>query len=178
MALNFINMAVNFRVRLTEESMQRHLSASPYVVGEELATQISAYSSANKLGYYPAIDYFQQNGGVEQDLLDAIGNISWLITNMVREEVRVRLRQVFSSIKFESLQTQAFTMPSVRPGQNNSYQILKEHFTPDQVKVNLVASLLRKQENLHEIERMARHLICRWLKNRFETLEITNVQVI
>lgn len=158
--------------------MQRHLSASPYVVGEELAAQISAYSVANKLGYYPAIDFFQDNGDIEQDLLDAVGNISWLITNMVREEVRIRLRPAFSSVKFESLQTQAFTMPTVRPGQNNALQILTEHYTPDQVKVNIIASMLRKQENSHAAEQMARHLVCHWLKNRFESLEITNVLVI
>lgn len=178
MALNFISMAVNFSVRLTEESMQRHLSASPYVVGNELANQISHYAQENKLGYYPAIDFFQQNGGVEQDLLDAVDNITWLVSNMVREEVKVRLRPVFSNIKFESLQSKAFTMPTVRPGQNNAMQNLAEHYTPDQIKVNLIATLLRKKENIHELEQLTRHLICRWLKDRFDKLEITNVQVI
>jgi len=178
MALNFIKLAINFKVRLTEESMQRHLSASPYVVGEELAKQINTYTKDKALGYYPAIDYFQQNGGVEQDLLDAVGNISWLITNMVREEVRVRLRSVFSTIKFESLQTQAYTMPTVRPGQNNGYQMLVAHYTPDQVKVNIVASVVRKTENAYDAEQMARHQVCRWLKGRFDALEITNVQAI
>jgi len=178
MALNFINLAINFKVRLGEEAMQRHMSASPYVVGEELASQINAYAKQHQLGYYPAIDFFLQNGGVEQDLLDAAGNISWLITNLVREEVRVRLRPVFSSIKFESLQTQAFTMPTVRPGQNNAHQLLIDHYTPDQVKVNIIASLVRKQESTHEAEQMARHQICRWLKGRFESLEITNIQAI
>lgn len=178
MALNFIKLAINFKVRLTEESMQRHLSASPYVVGEELATQISRYAQDNNLGYYPAIDFFHQNGGIEKDLLDAAGNISWLVTNMVREEVRIRLRSVFSNIKFESLQTQAYTMPGIRPGQNNAYQLLAGHYTPDQVKVNIIASLLRKKESLPEAEQMARHQVCRWLKSRFDSLEITNVQAI
>lgn len=178
MALNFINMAVNFQVQLTEESIQQHLTASPYVVGEELAKQISAYASANNLGYYPAIEFFQENGGIEQDLLDAVGNISWLITNMVREEVRVKLRPAFSTIKFESLQTQAYTMPSVRPGHNNAHQLLVDHYTPDQVKVNLITTMLRKQQSTIEATQMARHQICRWLKTRFENLEITNVKAI
>lgn len=178
MALNFINLAINFKVRLTEASMQQHLSASPYVVGEELARQISHYAHEHHLGYYPAIDFFQQNGGVEKDLLDAAGNISWLITNMVREEVRVRLRPVFSSIKIETLLTQAYTMPAIRPGQNNAYQMLVEHYTPDQVKVNIIASLLRKRASTQEAVQMARQQICRWLKDRFETLDITNVQAI
>ena len=178
MALNFIQLAVNFKVRLGEEAMQRHMSASPYVVGEELASQISQYASENELGYYPAIDFFMQNGGIEQDLLDAAGNISWLITNLVREEVRIRLRSVFSNIKFESLQTQAFTMPGVRPGQNNAHHLLVDHYTPDQVKVNIIATMVRKQQSTIEATQMARHQICRWLKSRFESLEITNVQAI
>jgi len=158
--------------------MRQHLSASPYVVGEQLAEQISQYAQQNNLGYYPAIDFFLHNGGVEKELLDAAGNISWLITNMVREEVRVRLRPVFSSIKFESLMTQAYTMPGVRPGQNNTYQLLSDHYTPDQVKVNIIASLLRKEKSLYDIERLARQQVCRWLKDRFESLEITNIQAI
>lgn len=178
MALNFIKLAIHFTVRLTEDSMQRHMSASPYVVGEELARQISGYARDHELGYYPAIDFFQQNGGIEKDLLDAAGNISWLVTNMVREEVRIRLRSVFSSIKFESLQTRAYTMPGIRPGQNNAYQLLVDHYTPDQVRVNIIASLIRKRESTHEAELLARHQVCRWLKNRFENLEITNVQAI
>ncbi|MDH5180694.1 MAG: hypothetical protein OEZ39_10550 [Gammaproteobacteria bacterium] len=178
MTLKFVNMAIHFRVRLTEASMQQHLSASPFVVGEELARQIGSYARDNKLNYYPAIDFFQQNGGVEQDLLDAVGNISWLVTNMVREEVRVKLRPVFSSIKFESLQTQAYTMPTVRPSQNNALQLLKEHFTPDQVRVNIIVSILRKDHHVHELEQLARQMICRWLKNRFADLEITRVRLI
>ena len=158
--------------------MQGHLAASPYIVGEELAQQISQYVSENRLGYYPAIDFFQENGAIEQDLLDAIGSISWLLTNLVRDEVRVRLRAAFSSIRFESLQTQAFTMPGIRPGQNNGFQLLTEHYTPDQVKVNIVASLVRKKESQYEAEQMAKHLVCRWLKNSFESLEITNVKAI
>ena len=178
MSLNFIKLAINFKVQLSEDSMQRHMSASPYVVGEELANQISDYAKQNELGYYPAIDFFLHNGGIEKDLLDAAGNISWLVTNLVREEVRIRLRPVFSTIKFESLQTQAYTMPGVRPGQNNAYQLLIDHYTPDQVKVNIIASMVQKKQNLHEAEQMARHQICRWLKSRFDALEITNVQVI
>ena len=178
MALNFIQLAITFKVRLSEESMQRHMTASPYVVGEELANQISRYSSEHALGYYPAIDYFVQNGGIEQDLLDAAGNISWLITNLVREEVRVRLRSVFSSVKFESLQTQAYTMPSVRPGQNNAHHLLVEHYTPDLVKVNIIATMVRKKQSTLEATQLARHQICRWLKSRFESLEITNIQAI
>lgn len=178
MALNFIKLAINFKVRLSEDTMQRHMSASPYVVGEELASQISEYARQNDLGYYPAIDFFLHNGGIEKDLLDAAGNISWLITNLVREEVRIRLRPVFSSIRFESLQTHAYTMPGVRPGQNNAYQLLVDHYTPDEVKVNIIATLVRKRESLHEAEQMARHQVCRWLKGRFDALEITNVQAI
>lgn len=178
MALKFIKLAINFKVRVSEESMQRHMSASPYVVGEELANQISDYAKQHELGYFPAIDFFLHNGGIEKDLLDAAGNISWLLTNLVREEVRVRLRPVFSTIKFESLQTQAYTMPGVRPGQNNAHLLLIDHYTPDQVKVNIIASMVQKQENPREAEQIARQQVCRWLKSRFDVLEISNIQAI
>jgi len=178
MSLHIINLAINFKVRLTETSMQGHLAASPYIVGEELARQVSQYIAEHRLGYYPAIDFFQDNGGIEQELLDAVGSISWLVTNLVRDEVRMRLRAAFSSIRFESLQTQAFSMPGIRPGQNNAFQSLAEHYTPDQVKVNMLASLVRKKDNPQEAEQMAKHLVCRWLKNSFESLQITNIKAI
>ncbi|MDH5408986.1 MAG: hypothetical protein OEZ33_10955 [Gammaproteobacteria bacterium] len=178
MSLNFSNQAVSLKVRLSEQVIDRHIPASPYIVGEELARQINDYVREHELGYYPAIDFFIENGGIEKDLLDAASNISWVITSMVREEITTRLRPVFASLKFDSLLTTAFTIPPVRPGQNNAYQRLVEHYTPDQVKINLTATLLQKESNTQDMEQLTRHLVCRWLKNRFEELEITAVQTV
>jgi hypothetical protein len=175
--LNLVRVAVSLQVKLPAEAVEQHSVASPYIIGEELARQVAAYVQRERLGYYPALDYFRTIEAVDADLLEAAESISWLVCGLVREELRSRLRPVFSNLKFESVQAVAYTMPSVRPGNSNALHDLAQHFTPDQVRVNLVASSIRRQDNDPEIAiKLAKHQICRWLKDRFSSLEITNIR--
>ena len=113
----------------------------------------------------------------DADLLEAAESISWLVCGLVRNELRSRLRPVFSNLKFESVQSVAYTMPSVRPGNSNALHDLAQHYTPDQVRINLIASSIRRQDNDEEIAiKLAKHQICRWLKDRFKSLEITSIR--
>lgn len=175
--LNLVRVAVSLQVKLSVETIEQHAVASPYIIGEELARQVAAYVQHERLGYYPALDYFRNIDEVDKDLLQAAESISWLVCGLVRDELRTRLRAVFSNLKFESVQTVAYTMPTVRPGNSNALHDLAQHFTPDQVRVNLVASSIRRQDNNPEIAiKLAKHQICRWLKDQFDTLEITNIR--
>ena len=175
--LNLDRVAVSLQVKLSAETIEQHAAASPYIVGEELARQIAAYVQHERLGYFPALDYFRSIDEVDDDLIQAAENISWLVSGLVREELRTRLRAVFSSLKFESVQTVAYTMPAVRPGNSNALHDLAQHFTPDQVRVNFIASSIRRRANDPKIAiKLAKHQICRWLKDRFENLEITNIR--
>ena len=68
-------------------------------------------------------------------------------------------------------------MPAIRPGSSNALHDLAQHYTPDQVKINLVASSIRRQDNDQETAiKLARHQICRWLKDQFSNLEITSMR--
>jgi hypothetical protein len=175
--LNLVQVAVSLQVKLSAEVIEQHSVASPYIIGEELARQVAAYVQNERLGYYPALEYFRTIKEVDTDLLEAAESISWLVCSLVRDELRNRLRSVFSNLKFESVQTVAYTMPSVRPGNSNALHELAQHFTPDQVRINLVASSIRRQGNNPEIAiKLARHQICRWLKDRFSSLEITSIR--
>lgn len=175
--LNMAKVAVSLQVKLSDEMIEQHAAASPHIIGEELARQVAAYVQRQRLGYYPALDYFRGIEEVDDELLQAAENLSWLVCGLVREELRTRLRAVFSNLKFESVQTMAYTMPTVRPGNSNALHDLAQHFTPDQVRVNLVASSIRRQDNNSQIAiKLAKHQICRWLKDRFDTLEITNIR--
>jgi hypothetical protein len=175
--LKLVRVAVSLQVKLSAEVIEQHAVASPYIVGEELARQVAAYVQHERLGYYPALDYFRTIEEVDTDLLEAAESISWLVCGLVRDELRNRLRSVFSNVKFESVQTVAYTMPTARPGNSNALHDLVLHFTPDQVRVNLVASSIRRQDNNPEIAlKLAKHQICRWLKDRFSSLEITSMR--
>lgn len=175
--LNLTRVAVSLQVKVPADAIEQHSAASPYVVGEELARQVAAYVQHERLGYYPALEYFRTIETIDPELLKAEESISWLVCGLVREELRTRLRAVFSNLKFESVQTVAYTMPGIRPGCSNALHDLAVHFTPDQVRVNLVASSIRRHENNQDVAiKLARHQICRWLKDRFSTLEITSMR--
>ena len=174
--LSLTRVAVSLQVKVPAEAIEQHSAASPYIIGEELARQVAAYAHHERLGYYPALEYFRTVEAIEPDLLEAAESISWLVCGLVQEELKTRLRVVFSSMKIESVQTVAYTMPGIRPGSSNALHDLAQHYTPDQVRVNLVASSIRRQDNDQDVTiKLARHQICRWLKDRFSNLEITSM---
>lgn len=178
MSLNFTRVAVSLQVSVPEAALERHLAASPRIVAENLAEQVMRYEREHQLGYYPAIDFFQQHGGVESELIDALENISWVLTSMVRNEIRLRLRPVFSQLKIESLKTLAFTMPTVRPSQQNDHMRLIEHFSATSVKANLIATLLQKIVDNESAEKMTKSMCYRWLKEHFSHVDVTSVHVL
>ncbi|MBU1190165.1 MAG: hypothetical protein KKA36_02570 [Gammaproteobacteria bacterium] len=177
MSIHLNKAVLTLLVQLPEHVFTRHLSASPVVVGTALAEQIGQYVQAEHLGYYPALDYFKDHtGAVEQDLLEAADHIAWFSCSQVRGEIERKLRPIFASLKFQSIQSQAFTMPTVRPQQPNAQQELIRHYTPDRVKLVLEASSFQKSAQQDSIAKWASHLAYRWLKESFESIEVTSAQ--
>jgi hypothetical protein len=176
--LHLSKIALTLVLQVSEDVLDRYLPASAQVVGEELAREVSEHVRAEKLGYYPALDYFQSQGGVEKSLLEAAEHISWLVATLVRDEIRKRLRPVFSSVSIQAVQPVAFTMPPVRPNQPNAHVALTKHYTPDTVKVNLLVTLFQKVEAEEGLEKLADHMLWRWLKDVFESVEVTSAQLV
>jgi hypothetical protein len=172
-SLTMAKVALSLRIKLPQESLERHVAASPGVIGTELAKQVQAFASKEQLGYYPPVDYLRSQEAVDTALLDALEQIAWVASNMAREEIRVRLRPVFASVRFESIHASAYTMPSVRPGQANAFSRLSEHYTPTAVKVDLLVTLIQKTER-SGLERLAKQLATRWLKGKFAEFEVTS----
>lgn len=167
-------MALRLQVPL--EALQRHMAASPVVIGEEIANYVYGYARDKQLNYYPALDYFSNETSIDPQLVEALGNISWVVTGMVRNEIRIRMRPVFSAIQYESLQTLVFTMPSIRPGQTDALPRLIQHFTADVVKVNLNATLIQHFQDAHFAEKMAESMAIRWLKPHFADVVVSGVK--
>lgn len=172
-------VALTLVVRVGEPVFARHLPSSPRVVGETLAEQVRHYVRQERLGYYPALDYFRALPEVlDPSLLAAADHITWFACNMVRDEVRRKLRPVFSNLTFESIQSLAFTLPPVRPNQPDAAAELARHYTPDTVKMVLVASSFQKTEMPGALSKWASHLAYRWLKESFESIEVTSAQAL
>jgi len=176
MALQISQIAMALKLQIPLEAVERHVAASPVVVGDEIARQMHAYVKQQQLGYYPALDYFQEQPGVDKELIEALENITWVVSGIVRNEILRTLRPVFSKIHFETIQTIAFTMPTVRPTQQDALTLLARHFTADVVKVSLIATLIQHFQDQAFAEKMAEGLAHRWLQGTFTQVDVSGVR--
>ena len=148
-------------------------------MGPSLSGQVNRYARENKLGYYPALDFFKQNQGVDQELLDTAEHISWLVCEWAQRQIRLRLREPFSNVQFDQVQSVAYSMPRVRPSAAGAEELLAEHFTPDSVRLTVITSSIERSNiNLQGYEKLAVHKFRRWLDPVFESIGISDAHVI
>lgn len=178
MGLHFTKVALQLEVKIPKLSLARHAPASPEILAKELAAQIHTYASTHHLGYYPPLAYFKQQGGIDKDLLDATDHIAWLAAEIASNEVRVRLRPIFSQLEFTSVQTAAFGMPKVRFGQPNALHALAEHFSADVIRIGMNATLIQKQQDETSALRFTKGMLNQWLENRFQRMNVQNVRLV
>ena len=139
------SVVLTLNLGVDSEDLERHLAASPRVVGIELAMQADKYVTTNGLGYYPALAYFKNQGGIEAELLQAQDEIAWFVTNWMEGEVKRLLRRQFVQLRFESVQATAFNMPTVRPRHSDAVEQLAKHYTVDRVRMLIEATSAGKQ---------------------------------
>ncbi len=178
MNLHMARVAVGLQVRVAARLVEQHSVASPYVIGQELARQVMTYVQKERLGYFPALDYFRdREDALESDLLEAARSTGWLVSGLVREAITKHLRPVFSSLRYQTVQATAFTMPTVRPGTPNALHELALHYTPDQMRINLIATSVMRQP-LPEAQMIARvdRQLHRWLEPHFASLDVTSIK--
>lgn len=169
------NVAISLIIVVKPEDLDSHSAAATEVVAKELARQIAIYEKDKNLGYYPALEFFQDTATtVDADLLEAVDNLAWLATRLVREEVRKRLRPIFSSLRFDTMQNLVYTMPKARPGKTGSTEKLIQHFTPNKVRLELTAKIVNRDGPGKDLKRYTSHLVFRWLKEHFDSIEVTN----
>ena len=173
--MNFSRVAATLDLKISQQDLEKHLPASPYVVGEEITDKAIEYEEDNNLGYYPAVEFLKQQNAIDEDLANAVENIAWLVSNLIREEITKRLRPAFSNVKFENIQLHALKMPTVRPTKKNSRHDLAAHYTPDHAHVSLIATSIKNYDDPVTAERMTKNLIHRWLNDHVDGLEITSV---
>lgn len=176
MPLHIHRLNLSLRIEIADEVIALHSVASPEIVGGELAAAVSDYVRNKALGYYPALDFFRHltgdESGIDAELLDAVEGLAWLCCNLAREEIQRKLRAVFSTMSVESIQSQAFSMPTVRPGQENALRHLAQHYSPNFVKLDLAVTLIQKLPADERLEGFTRQLIQGRLKGSFKALEV------
>lgn len=162
-------------VQLPEDAFSDSLPP-PGRVGAEIAGKVADYVRENSLGYYPALTFFRDNGSIDPELIHKAEQLAWRASKLSRELIQTRLRPIFSSVRFRSVQPQAFMMPVVRPGQSGAPEKLGQHYSPDTIRLEVLVTLLRKDADRSErsAELYARKMIYRWLRECFEMVEVTS----
>jgi len=177
-SLYITKIHITLQVKVPHELLERHLPSSAEVVGEALTEQVIQSVKKHKLSYFPALDFLEKQGDIEEDLLEATETISWFACKFVREEVNKKLRAFFSDLSFQSVKCTSYAMPSVRAKQINAWNELVEHYTPNTVKLDVVASVLKKEENPKGLENWSKQLFRRNLEDSFDEFEVIQTVVL
>ena len=174
--MRFDKVLVSIEVRLKPDQLRQYMPCSADIIGQTLASIADEYEKKNKTGYYPAIEFFKTVDGVDPDLIASAEQVAWLVSKLARETIQSKLRPIFSSVHFQSIQTTAFSLPKVRPNQADAVDRLAEHYTPDSAKIELVLTMMRRDSEAEDgrAEPYARKMMFRWLESEFESIEVTN----
>jgi hypothetical protein len=178
--MRFDKILVIIDVQLKAEELQKYLPCSANIIGQTLAEIAVEYEKENKAGYYPAIEFFKTLDNVDPDLIASAEQVSWLVSKLARETIQSKLRPIFSSVQFQSIQMLAFSLPKVRPNKPGAVEKLSKHYTPDSVKVELVLTMMRRDSEAEDdrAEPYARKMMFRWLESEFESIVIKNSKAV
>ena len=174
--MRFDKILIILDVQLKAKNLQQYLPCSANIIGQTLAQIASEYEKENKTGYYPAIEFFKTQDNVDPDLITSAEQVAWLVSKLARETIQLKLRPIFSSVHFQSIQTLAFSLPKVRPNNKDALEKLTRHYTPDTVKIELILTMMRRDSEAEDdrAEPYARKMMFRWLEPEFETIEVKN----
>ena len=174
--MRFDRVLLTLKVRLKEAELLRYLPRSANVIGKTLAAIADEYERKNKTAYYPALEFFKTLDGIDPNIVESAEQVAWLVAKLARESIQKKLRPIFSSVHFESVQTLAFSLPRVRPNHPDAIVMLAQHYTPDTVKVELVVTMMRRDSEADDnrAEPYARKMIFRWLSSEFDSVEVTS----
>jgi hypothetical protein len=173
--LHFQKALAELRLTLAAGALRARASADPGTVGRELARQVDQAVRRENLGYYPALGYFEVQGGVERELLDTARDLAGLATELVREDAAQHLRQAFAQVEVERLQALALTLPSARPGQSEALSLLARHYTPDTVRVAMVLTSIQRRPAREGMDLFVRRTLFRWLRDRYAEVRVASV---
>lgn len=178
--MRFDKVLVSVEVQLKPEQLRQYLPCSADIIGQTLAAIADEYEKKNKTAYYPAIEFFKTLDEVDPDLIASAEQVAWLVSKLARETIQSKLRPIFSSVQFQSIQTMAFSLPKVRPNQADASERLARHYTPDTVKIELVLTMMRRDSEAEDgrAEPYARKMMFRWLESEFESIEVVNSKAI
>ena len=71
------------------------------------------------------------------------------------------------------MQCTAYNLPNIRQNEHNALDCLARHYTPNTIKLDLVLNIIQNREPKEGLDRFAKQLVYRWLREDFESIEIS-----
>jgi hypothetical protein len=171
--LGIVPVALTIQVVMAPERLEALLNTAERRLGHTLATRVEAIVRAEKLGYYPALDYFEDHPNMDPDLIGTVKTLAAQIRKRVKREVQTHLWPVFSSVRIERATTLAFTLPRMTLAQPDALTMLAQHYFPNTVRLELLLSTLDKQYRLDEAEKFSSDKVVRNLRDVFESVSVS-----
>lgn len=143
------------------------------VLGPGLAETVTNRERETGLGYYPALDYFDNDPGFDKEILESARHIYYLACDHAECIVRTSLAALTRNLHIESSHAEAETLPHVRPSELHAAHDLGRHYSPNRIRIALTA-MLRDQTGDALIAR-ARQAIADKLAEHVAAVEVVNV---
>jgi len=119
--LGLVPVALTVQVVMAPERLEAQLSAAERNLGRALAERVDAIVRAEKLGYYPALDFFENHPGMDPVLIGMVKSLAAQIRKRVKREVQTQLWPVFTSVQIERATTLAFYLAAHDTGHNRRH---------------------------------------------------------
>ncbi len=171
--LAIVPVALTIQVVLAPERLEAMLSAAERNLGRTLAERVESIVRAQQLGYYPALDFFEDHPDMDPELIGMVKALAAQIRKRVKREVQTHLWPVFSSVRIDRATTLAFTLPRMTPAQPDALDRLAQHYFPNAVRLELVLTTLDKQYRLEEAEAFSAKKVVRNLHDTFDSINVT-----
>lgn len=171
--LGLVPVALTIQVVMAPERLEAQLNTAERSLGRTLAERVDAIVRSEKLGYYPALDFFEDHPDMDPELIGMVKALAAQIRKRVKREVQTHLWPVFSSVQIERATTLAFALPRIKPAQPDALAKLALHYFPNAVRLELVLTTLDKQHRLEEAEKFSTSKVVRNLRDAFESVSVT-----
>lgn len=176
-AITVAKAAVSVRVRVPLDYIERRLGDLAVAAGPSVATQIHAFVQRERLGYYPALEFFHDRPEIDPGAIGAVEEVGRFVCEYAKTEARNRLWPAFSHVRVTHTQLLALTLPTVRPHQADALAAITEHYTPNVVRLDLMLSSLERGER-DGIEKIATQKVLWWLREVFEAVDVTDARAV
>lgn len=173
-----VQVALSAQVVVAPEKLGAILTETDRHLAHHLARQVDAIVRGERLGYYPALDYFEGHADLEPGSIEALKTLAAHIRKRVKRDTQTHLWPVFSSVQIERATSLAFTLLRLSPTQPDALEKLALHYFPNAVRLELILGTLDKQHRLEVAEKFSANKVVRNLREVFESVTVTATRLL